>query len=113
MRCLTLASGCASPPYIRFADIVDGDGVTVVVYECLVGYKFEGGARSAMSTCLPSLEWSLEASECEGIEIKRSCVSCCLSVASIHLCNRRASYEINYILVLEPSKTSHKCTVCP
>ena len=60
------ATGCASPPAIYHAAILDGDYVSYVVYKCGTGFMFSDGESSHGSWCQVDLTWSLKESECIG-----------------------------------------------
>ena len=62
-----IAFGCGIPSFIRFAEIVWGDGVSQVAYECFHGYQFKDKSYVKHSICLESGVWSLlDETQCEG-----------------------------------------------
>ena len=56
----------SSPPYIRNAEVIAGDGRTSVLYQCSEGFIFSDGRSTHASQCQQDDSWSLAEAVCQG-----------------------------------------------
>ena len=73
---LNLDNYCGRSSYIRHAGIVDGDGETVLLFQCDIGYWFWPDKVPMLVTrCQPNGEWDITHTECISESVSQSQVS--------------------------------------